>query len=143
MSFDELMNETRDSARLAAFMTANGDPRPRKLCDCHAIISGKDPRAVPIRAVMAWVAMRIDFPLNGTWLPKNTAAKVHMPKHLSKAVPHSRIHRNNYYRWLADLVNPRTIKDDKSLASTLKRVRFMLETSSFPGYVMLPAGANR
>lgn len=139
MTFEQLMNESHDCKRLARHMTASGDPRPSQKCDCHAIIAGKDPRSVPLRAVMAWVKMRIDFPLNGAWLPHNTAAKPHMPKHLSQAVPHSRIHRNGYYRWLGTLIDHVRIKDDRSLADALRMVRFKLQTSSFPPYVMLPA----
>lgn len=139
MSFEQLIDEAHDSSRLARYMTANADPRPSKHCDCHAIIAGKDPRSVPMRAIMAWVKMRIDFPLNGAWLPHNTAAKPHMPRKLNNAVPHSRIHRNGYYRWLGTLLDQSLIKDDKSLANALRTIRFKLETSSFPSYVMLRA----
>lgn len=139
MSFEQLINEEHDSSRLARHMTTNGDPRPHKLCDCHAIIAGKDPRSIPMRGIMAWVKMRIDFPLNGAWLPHNTAAKPHMPDKLGRAVPHSRIHRNGYYRWLGTLIDQSLIKDDKSLVNTLRTIRFKLETSSFPSYVMLKA----
>lgn len=139
MTFEQLINEEHDSSRLARHMAANGDPRPSQHCDCHAIIAGKDPRAVPMRGIMAWVKMRIDFPLNGAWLPHNTAAKPKMPRHLSNAVPHSRIHRNGYYQWLGTLIDQSRIKDDKSLAQTLRDIRFKLETCSFPSYVMLRA----
>ncbi len=139
MSFEQLIRSEHDSSRLARHMAANGDPRPSKHCDCHAIIAGKDPRSVPMRAIMAWVKMRIDFPLNGAWLPHNTAAKPHMPRKLSNAVPHSRIHRNGYYRWLGTVIDQSLIKDDKSLANALRTIRFKLETSSFPSYVMLRA----
>ncbi|MAR92749.1 MAG: hypothetical protein CML06_17985 [Pseudomonadales bacterium] len=139
MTFEQLINEAHDSSRLARHMAANGDPRPSQHCDCHAIIAGKDPRAVPMRGIMAWVKMRVDFPLNGAWLPHNTAAKPKMPRHLSKAVPHSRIHRNGYYRWLGTLIDQTRIKDDRTLAQTLRDIRFKLETSTFPSYVMLRA----
>jgi hypothetical protein len=139
MSFEQLLNEAHDSSRLARHMSIMGDYRPHDLCECHAIIAGKDPRSIPMRAVMAWTKMRIDFPLNGAWLPKNTAAKPQMPKRLAAAVPHSRIHRNGYYRWLATIIDQSTIKDEKSLANALKLIRFKLETSSFPSYVMLRA----
>lgn len=143
MTFEQLMNESHDCARLARHMAAGGDPRPSQRCDCHAIVAGKDPRCVPMRAVMAWTKMRIDFPLNGAWLPHNTAAKPYMPKHLSNAVPHSRIHRNGYYRWLGTIIDYASIKDDSALATALKMIRFKLETSSFPGYVMLRADQLR
>ncbi|WP_444996286.1 AHH domain-containing protein [Aliikangiella sp. IMCC44359] len=143
MSFDQLIKEEHQSERLAKFMTTYGDPRPHSLCACHAIISGKHPAAVPVRAVMAWVKMRIDFPLNGSWLPCNTAAKPHMPKHLKNAVAHSRIHRTGYYRWLSTLIDLTTIKNHKMLVEVLRKVRFQLETSTFPSYVMLPASQLR
>lgn len=139
MTFEQLLSEAHDSGNLANYMTANGDPRSHRLCHCHAIISGTHPRAAPLRAVMAWVKMRIDFPLNGVWLPCNTAAKIHMPRHLSKAVSHSRIHRNGYYIWLTTFVNQTLIKDDKTLAQALSKAKFHLETGTFPGYVMLRA----
>lgn len=139
MTFEQLISEAHDSSRLARHMSADGDPRPNKHCDCHAIIAGKDPRAVPMRGIMAWVKMRVDFPLNGAWLPHNTAAKPQMPRHLSRAVPHSRIHRNGYYRWLGTLIDQTRIKDDRALAQTLRDIRFKLETSTFPSYVMLRA----
>lgn len=75
MTFEQLMTESHDCKRLARNMSANGDPRPSQKGDCHAIIAGKDPRSVPLRAVMAWVKTRIDSPLNGDWLPHITAAK--------------------------------------------------------------------
>lgn len=139
MNFEQLLAEEHDSARLAKHMTANGDARPHTLCHCHAIISGGDPRAIPMRAVLAWLKMRIDFPANGVWLPMNTAALKSMSGKLKNAVPHSRIHRKGYYRWLATLIDQSRIKDDQSLAMTLKDIRFKLETRTFPSYVMLPA----
>ena len=143
MTFEELLSEQHVSGRLANHMTANGDPRPHSLCDCHAIISGGHPKSAPMRAVMAWVKMRIDFPVNGSWLPKNTAAKIHMPSKLHKSVPHSRIHRHNYYDWLETFINLRVIKSNTDLVQSLKMARFKLETSSFPSYVMLPAGQGK
>lgn len=139
MTFEELINENHDPSRLARHMTVHGDPRPTPNCDCHAIVAGNDPRSVPLRAVFAWLQMRIDMPFNGTWLPRNTAASSLMPAYLRKAVPHSRIHRTGYYRWLGTLIDYNLIKDSQTLVRTLKDIRFKLETSSFPSYVMLKA----
>lgn len=139
MSFEQLIDEAHDSSRLARHMSTHGDPRPTSNCDCHAIVAGSDPRAVPLRAVLAWLKLRIDMPFNGVWLPHNTAAVPTMPSYLRKAVPHSRIHRNGYYRWLATLIDVSLIKDSQTLVKTLKDIRFKLETSTFPGYVMLKA----
>ncbi len=139
MTAQQLIAEKHDPGLMAKFMSAIGDPRPHELCHCHAIISGSHPNAAPLRAVMGLVKVKIDLPANGSWLPKNTAAVTQMPKHLKRAVPHSRIHRTGYYLWLASFINIDLITDERTLKQALKKARFHLETSSFPSYVMLPA----
>ncbi|SMF26973.1 A nuclease family of the HNH/ENDO VII superfamily with conserved AHH [Alteromonadaceae bacterium Bs31] len=143
MDFNQLLEEQHKSGLLAQHMQAMGEPRPHKECHCHAIISGAHPKAAAQRAIMAWVKMRVDFPANGSWLPRNTAAKKVMPSNLKRAVPHSRIHRNNYYDWLDTLINTNTITsadDGKALKDILRTIRTKLETSTFPSSVMKPAG---
>ena len=81
-----LKAETHSSARLANHLAEECDPRPNKYCHAHAIVAGKHPEAVKLRAVLAWLNMRIDDSHNGCWLPRNTAAKIHMPTRLRKAV---------------------------------------------------------
>lgn len=44
------------------------------------------------------MSMRIDDPHNGCWLPNDWEGRPHMPNYLRKAVPHWRIHTDNYYR---------------------------------------------
>ena len=80
--------------------------------------------------------MRIDEPENGCWLPKNTAAKMQMPRRLSNAVPHSRIHRYNYYFWLNQLINPSTTDTKEKLRSALKMIAARLQNGKQPTYVM-------
>ncbi|MBB3060063.1 AHH domain-containing protein [Microbulbifer rhizosphaerae] len=140
MSVKALESEEHCSRRLAAFLTAAGDPRPHKLCDAHAIISGRHASAAKLRAVLSWFARRIDDPINGCWLPRNTAAKAHMRGRLRNAVPHSRIHRKHYYQWLETLINIPLIKTNEMLVQTLKMIELKLQTSTFPQRVMLPAG---
>lgn len=136
MSVDDLEDETHQSARLAEFMAATGDPRPHDLCHAHAIISGAHKNAAELRAMMAWLTLRIDDPDNGCWLPKNTAAKAVMPQHLRNAVPHSRIHRFNYYFWLNRLVNPAATDTQDKLRDVLKMVGLRLQAGTQPPYVM-------
>lgn len=139
MTPEELEDEIHNSARLAGFMAASGNSRPHSLCHAHAIISGGHTGAARARTVLAWFQRRIDDPINGCWLPCNTAAKPQMPKYLSKAVPHSRIHRKGYYRWLQGIVNLVSVKTDQDLQTALKMITLKLQNSTFPGYVMLPA----
>lgn len=136
MSLNELDDEVHQSARLALFMAASCNPRPHPLCHAHALISGAHKHAAELRAVMAWLRMRIDEPENGCWLPKNTAAKTQMPRRLSNAVPHSRIHRYNYYFWLNQLINPSTTDTKEKLRSALKMIAARLQSGKQPTYVM-------
>ncbi len=140
MTLDELENEKHNPDKLAQFMEGLGDPRPHPLCDAHAIISGGHASAVKLRGVLAWFQRRIDDPINGCWLPRNTDAKKHMPHWLKDAVPHSRIHRKHYYEWLESFINLIDIKNDAMLVQALKMTERKLQTSTFPPRVMLPAG---
>ncbi|MES2674588.1 MAG: AHH domain-containing protein [Pseudomonadota bacterium] len=136
----ELEAEKHNSARLARHLEEACDPRPNKYCHAHAIVAGKHPEAVKLRAVLAWRKMRIDDSHNGCWLPENTAAKAHMPARLSNAVPHSRIHRFNYYFWLNSRITLVSASTFEELAGILSRVQNALQSSAFPDYVMKPKG---
>ena len=139
MTPEELEDEEHKSALLGQFMTSTGNPRPHPLCDAHAIVSGGHTGAARVRAVLAWFQRRIDDPINGCWLPRNTAAKKQMPKSLVQAVPHSRIHRKGYYRWLENIISLTTVQNEQALEDTLRFVSHQLQHSTFPSYVMLPA----
>lgn len=130
MSSDELEEETHDSRRLSRFMEVSGDPRPHPLCDAHAIVSGVHKGAAELRAVLAWFQIRIDDPHNGCWLPRNTKALGQMPNRLRNAIPHSRIHRKKYYRWLRTLINMLVTRDREHLARTLKAVETRLQAGT-------------
>lgn len=140
MTLDELEDEKHRSSLLAHFMMAEGEPRPHPKCHAHAIVSGAHNQAAELRATIAWLRMRIDDPGNGCWLPENTAAKAHMPAHLKSAVPHSRIHRHNYYFWLAQVINLRRTDTQDALRQALKMVAARLQAGSQPVYVMNKKG---
>jgi len=57
-----------------------------------------------------------------------------------KAVPHSRIHRYNYYFWLRARLNEVTIKNSGMLSEGLKLIAQHLHEHTFPEYVMLRKG---
>ena len=135
-----LEEEEHQSKILAAFMAASGDPRPSKLCHAHAIVSGAHKDAAELRATIAWLKLRIDDPHNGCWLPRNTAAKAEMPKRLRNAIPHSRIHRYNYYFWLNRVINPVATNTRKKLVEVLNMVELRLQAGKTPPYVMSKKG---
>ena len=131
-----LRDETHQSDKMAAYMADAGDPRPNEHCHCHAMISGGHREAATLRAVMAWCLMRIDDPRNGCWLPSNTEARKHVPSWLKNAVPHSRIHRNSYYRWLSSVISFNMIKNITDLTRTLKMVRTRLQSGCVPKNIL-------
>jgi len=137
MSRSELQSEKHDCNRLARFLEATGSARPSR-CHAHAIVSGAHKEAAQLRAVIAWLKFRIDDPDNGCWLPENTAATPHPL--FPKAVPHSRIHRYNYYAWLNRIINFQFISNQASLRQALKSIAQQLQERTFPPYVMLPKG---
>lgn len=140
MSVDQLEDESHESAQLGEFLAAAGDAKPHPLCHAHAIVSGAHKDAAELRAMLAWQKLRIDDPDNGCWLPRNTAARAQMPPRLRHAVPHSRIHRYNYYFWLNSLVNPATTDSQKKLRETLAMVGLRLQAGTQPPFVMSAKG---
>lgn len=70
MNIDELEDERHQSSLLSHFMSASGNPKPHSKCHCHAIVSGAHQYAAELRAVIAWLKMRIDDPDNGVGYQK-------------------------------------------------------------------------
>jgi len=138
MSSDQLEDEKHDSDRLSRYLMAvSGCKRPAR-CHAHAIISGGHKEAAKLRAVLAWLKLRIDDPDNGCWLPENTAATPHPL--FKNAVPHSRIHRYNYYKWLQSIITLQNMKTQDRLRTALRLVGRQLQARTFPPDVMLPKG---
>jgi hypothetical protein len=144
MNSAQLRDEEHDSARLGAHLEATGKPRPDH-CHAHAIVAGKHHNAAVVRALMARLRIRIDEPDNGCWLPRNTAATPHPA--FPKAVPHSRIHRYNYFFWLRFRLS--NIRQPNVFRKDLQLIGQHLQEGTFPDYVMLkkgeglPEGGNR
>lgn len=130
MTESELRDEKHLSSRMAEFLRRSGDPRPHPLCDCHAIICGSHPRAAQLRLVLAKHGMRIDDIYNACWLPRNTKSLPHMPTRLRNAIPHSRIHRKNYFQFLSRRIRLLFIKNEDQLKSELKHVSFLLQSGA-------------
>jgi hypothetical protein len=138
----ELESETHLSKRLNEHLALSGDEKPHSKCHAHAIVSGSHKDAARIRAILAWLKVRIDDPDNGCWLPENTAALKEMPVRLRNAVPHSRIHRYNYYFWLNQIINTRKTKAPNELREVLNMVELRLQSGAQPIYVMNKKGVG-
>ncbi len=136
----ELESETHSSRRLGRNLRRAGDFCPSPQCDAHAIISGGHRYAIVVRGVMSWLKMRIDDPHNGCWLPRDWEDRNHMPNHLRNAVPHRRIHTENYYDWLRKRINPQMIRSPEQLINALRLIRVMLQTGNVPPNVMPKTG---
>jgi len=135
MSMDELKGEKHSSARLGRLLELTGQGRPAR-CHAHAIISGNPHHAAVLRALMARLSIRIDDPDNGCWLPENTAATPHPA--FPRAIPHSRIHRYNYYFWLRFRLG--SIRQTAIFRKDLQLISKHLQQHTCPEYVMLTKG---
>lgn len=135
----ELEEEVHDSKKLGQRMKLVNNQKPHPtLCQAHAIVSGGHPRAATLRGILAKYKIRIDDPDNGCWLPNNTEAKKKMR---SPAVPHSRIHRKNYYRWMDTYIRLPATNNETYCRFQLNMIKDrLLNMDSLPDYVMLPAG---
>lgn len=136
MDEEELEDEVHDSGRLGDNMRAEGFAKPSPYWHAHAMISGGDTRAWFLRTVLAEYKIRIDFGVNGCWLPRSTRYCGQKP--YPKAVPHSRIHRFNYYQWLNHRF--RSVGSYDDMLDRLRATRRDLLNSSFPPEVMRKKG---
>lgn len=135
MSVNELYSEKHDSSRLARHLEEAGQPRPPR-CHAHAIVAGRHQHAAVLRALMANLKIRIDDTDNGCWLPENTAATPHPT--FPKAIPHSRIHRHNYFFWIRSRLEP--IRNPEMFRLDLRLIAKRLQESTCPEYVMMKKG---
>ncbi|WP_086930379.1 AHH domain-containing protein [Agarilytica rhodophyticola] len=132
MDSDALLNERHYSSRMALQLKRAGFPRPSSHCDAHAIISGSHKLAAQMRAILAWLKMRIDDHHNGCWLPRNITDRVHMPAFLRDAVPHQNVHTKAYYQWLEHHINPIKITSLDALVKAFRKIRFSLQSGIVP-----------
>lgn len=133
---DELEDEKHSSVRLGDHMRAEGFGRPSPYWHAHAIVAGGDTRAWQMRAILAECKIGIDDSYNGCWLPSRSTYVGQQP--YPKAVPHSRIHRHNYFSWL----NMRFagVFTEEAARHRLLMTRRNLLHATFPTEVMLRKG---
>lgn len=104
-SVQELKDEEHSSIRLGRNLRAAGRPKPDDRCDAHAIVAGKHGESTELRLRLAMKKIGVDEADNGCWLPRSWS-KDNNHWALPHAVPHSRIHRKTYYRWLERSLPP-------------------------------------
>lgn len=135
LSNQSLFEEAHNSTRLGMHLVESGSPRPPR-CHAHAIVAGKHQYAARLRLFMSRLKIRIDDSDNGCWLPENTAATPHPA--FPKALPHSRIHRFNYYFWIhSRLIG---ISNEQRFRGELNLISKRLQYGGTPPFVMLPKG---
>lgn len=132
-----LRDEEHNSQRLGEHLAETGNRRPAR-CHAHAIVAGKHHHAAVLRTIMARLKIRIDDPDNGCWLPENTAATPHPA--FPAAVPHSRIHRYNYFFWIRMRLS--SIRKDVLFRAGLQEIARHLHQRTFPSYVINKKGVG-
>ena len=137
MELDDREDEPHDSGLLGDHMRAAGMARPSPFWDAHAMIAGNHAESWALRVVLAECEIGIDDAENGCWLPRNSNHIGQQP--FPKAVPHSRIHRYNYYLWL-NIRFAGIGGRQQEMISRLQHTRTDLLHASFPPEVMLPKG---
>ncbi|KEQ17076.1 AHH domain-containing protein [Endozoicomonas numazuensis] len=103
---------------------ASGIPRPGARWEAHHIVSAEHQEAIGARLIIAEddIAIRIDDPDNGAWMPKTKADA--RPTIYPNAIGHNRIHRQLYYRWIENAIT--MMDDDLQVRSFLNTVRTQL-----------------
>lgn len=124
MNSVELLNEKHSSTRLGYLLRADGHPRPAAKWEAHHIISGRHTEAFQARLILAFeeIAIRIDDPDNGCWMPKTKADA--RPTMYPNAIGHNRIHRQLYYDWIFRRIS--SMETDGEIRAFLNTVRAQL-----------------
>ncbi len=139
--------ENGDSAKLGRNLTLAGKANPYATrggqaaqvpnrVEARHIIPASDGRfekAIVLRARLGRAKIRIDDPDNGVWLPKGKRDR--LPGY-SNAVPHRRIHREGYYRFLSNIFL--TERNKTMFRVKLNAVAASLKTGDVPDWMMLP-----
>ncbi len=124
MTFQQRLVDKYSSATLGKHLRVSGISRPGAKWEAHHIVSAKHQEAVGARLIIAEddIAIRIDDPDNGAWMPKNKADA--RPTLYPNAIGHNRIHRQLYYRWIENAIT--MMDDDLQVRTFLNTVRTQL-----------------
>ncbi|MFE3270833.1 AHH domain-containing protein [Streptomyces sp. NPDC059215] len=93
--------------KLRNALNAAGDLEPATPHSPHHIVAGNSPKAAPARAQLDLFGIGINDAENGVWLPRSSSSP--NPNGLSV---HSRIHTNDYYNHVNDLMSGARNRDE-------------------------------
>ncbi len=124
MTFHQRLTEKHSSATLGKYLRVSGISRPGAKWEAHHIISTGHKEAAGARLIIAEddIAIRIDDPDNGAWMPKTKADA--RPTLYPNAIGHNRIHRQLYYRWIEQAIT--AMDNDFQIRTFLNTVRTQL-----------------
>ncbi|HHG3448755.1 TPA: AHH domain-containing protein [Vibrio parahaemolyticus] len=135
-SYIELAKEKHHpTTRLASNLYAIAEPKPSPNHAAHHIIMGNGRvRAMTnARLQMFMYGIGINDSINGIWLPRSTAYKGHYTT--PKAPMHSRIHGDNYQRWVGRLAVIRN--NESAFRARLVTIKSQLKDGSHPPKILM------
>lgn len=123
------------TTRLVSNLYAVAEPQPSPNHAAHHIVMGNGSvRAMTnARLQMFMYGIGINDSMNGIWLPRSTAYKGHYTT--PKAPTHSRIHGNNYQRWVGKLADIRN--NESAFRARLVRIKSQLKDGSHPPQILM------
>jgi hypothetical protein len=105
MTKQQFLQEEHDAKRLSRHIRATGVKRPANVA-AHAIVSGSHPEARAARRILAKFKIRIDDPINGVYLPRNSRFIPH--EKMPDAANHAKVHTDQYYINVTNILNTAT-----------------------------------
>ncbi|WP_028866225.1 AHH domain-containing protein [Psychromonas aquimarina] len=135
----KLRNEDHHpTAKLAANLTAVGEPKPTTMHEPHHIICGKG-RFQQANMKLARLNLHshgigINDPYNGAWLI-NYLKNKDQDWATADAPAHRQIHRYNYETWIATNFTDDTL-DRSRFINRLNNIKVLIKTSNFPAQVL-------
>lgn len=126
MSMKELMSEKHKPSKLSRHMRYVGTNRPSNVA-AHAIVSGNHSEAIAARRILARWKIRIDDPDNGVFLPRDSRFIPH--NELPNAVNHAKLHSNEYYLNVTNMLGRSTSQNE--CRSALRLIALELQNGDF------------
>ncbi|BCL73842.1 hypothetical protein TUMSATVNIG1_58280 (plasmid) [Vibrio nigripulchritudo] len=120
--------------RLVSNLYAIAEPKPSPNHAAHHIVMGNGQVRAMINArlQMFMYGIGINDSINGIWLPRSTAYKGHYTT--PKAPIHSRIHGQNYQRWVGKLADIRN--NESAFKAKLVSIKTQLKDGSHPPEIL-------
>ncbi|WP_176738273.1 DNRLRE domain-containing protein [Micromonospora pallida] len=111
--------------KLRNALNAAGDLEPSTPHSPHHIVAGNSPKATPARAQLHRFGIGVNDAENGVWLPRSSSS----PNPTGASV-HSRIHTNEYYNYVNDLMGG--ARNRSEALDVINHVRRQLQGGFWP-----------